>query len=82
VAPFKQAERIAQAKGKPDGAQARKLRVRRQDTDVLSENLLRQALSEGTGWVCRRSARGSVSLVTFLSRQESNPRTGSAPRSE
>ncbi len=34
-------------------------------SDALSENLLRQALSAGTGWVCRRRARGSVSLVTW-----------------
>ncbi len=34
-------------------------------SDALSENLLRQALSASTGWVCRRRARGSVSLVTW-----------------
>ncbi len=58
---------------------SRMLRVRRQGKDALSENLLRQALSEGTGWVCRRRVLGQNGFGDFC-RNKSHPRTGPAPR--
>jgi hypothetical protein len=42
------------------------LRVRRQGRDALTENLLRPALSEGTGWGCRRSAHHSFHHLQSL----------------
>ncbi len=70
--PFKQAERGARAKGKPEGAQAGRLRVRRQGRDALSENLLRQVVSEGTGEA--GAAPGGAFLWVLSCRDKKVPR--------
>ncbi len=69
---FKQAERGARAKGKPEGAQAGRLRVRRQGRDALSENLLRQVVSEGTGEA--GAAPGGAFLWVLSCRDKKVPR--------